>query len=111
MAKTFYLEISEETCNYLQRLGMEVDGRLEVINRLFTNHASDTDASVLTSVPFKTYQKEYEEINAEYALAKNTLSNELQDRVDKKLNKKNVKFNWLIEDFNEHKVKIDVIGE
>lgn len=109
--KVFYLDVSQETCNYLQRLGIEVDGRLEVINRLFTTHANDADDSVLTSKPFQTYQKQYDEINAEYNLAKEELGKELTKLVQEKLGKEEVNFNWTIEDFNEHKAKIELIGE
>lgn len=109
--KTFYLEVKEETCNYLQRLGMGVDARLEIMNRLFTSHANDPDDSVLTSVPFKTYQREFEELNAEYTIAKETFGKEIRPIVEEKVGKKDIAFNWTIEDFNEHKVKIEIVGE
>ena len=108
---TFYLEISQETSNYLQRLGMAVDARLEIINRLFTSHATDPDDSVLTSVPFTKYHKEFEELNAEYIMAKETLGKDLRPLVEEKVGKPDVTFNWTIEDFNEHKVKIEIVGE
>lgn len=110
MNKTFYLAVSEETCNYLQRLGMEVDARGEIINRLFTSHANDADDSVLTSKPFETYQKQYNEVFAEYNMAKEAFGNELQLLVDKEEGREETRFNWLIEDFNEHKVKIEVLN-
>ena len=109
MKETFYLSISQEVCNYLQRLGTAVDARLEVINRLFTSHKDDKDDSVLTSIPFRTYQKEYEDLNAEYSLAKDKLSEELRVIVEEKVGRKDVGFNWTIEDFNSEKVKIDII--
>lgn len=111
MKKTFYLPVSEETCNYLQRLGMEVDARKEIINHLFTSHANDVDGSVLTSKPFETYQKQYNEVFAEYNMAKEALGKELQPLVDKEEGGKEIPFNWLIEDFSGHKVKIEVLGE
>lgn len=108
--KTFYLEISQETSDYLQRLGMGVDARLEIINRLFTSHVKDPDDSVLTSVPFTKYHKEFEELNAEYQMAKETLGKELTPLVEEKVGQPGVTFDWLIEDFNSHKVKITVTG-
>ena len=103
----FYLPVSEETCNYLRRLSFEVEGRLEIINRLFTIHANDTDASVLTSVPFKTYHKEFEEINAEYSLAKESLTNELMKLVNEKYQTENpVDFDWKIENFDDNRALI-----
>lgn len=110
MKKTFYLPVSEETCNYLQRLGMEVDARAEIINRLFTSHAQDADDSVLTSKPFETYQKQYNEIFAEYNLAKESLGKELQPLVDKEEGRTETPFNWKIENFSENKVKIEVLN-
>lgn len=109
MKKSFYLPVSQETCNYLQRLGVGVDARLEVINRLFTSHKDDPDDSVLTSVPFQTYQKQYEELNAEYAMAKDTVSNELRPIVEEKVGQTGISFNWTIEDFNSQQVKIDIL--
>lgn len=109
MEKSFYLPVTQEMCNYLQRLGSAVDARLEVINRLFTSHKDDTDASVLTSVPFKTYQKEFEDLNAEYSLAKDALSNELRPIVEDKVGKTGISFNWQIEDFNSEQVRIDIV--
>ena len=104
----FYLPISQETANYLQRLTFEVDGRLEVINRLFTTHATDTDDSVLSSVPFKKYHTEFNELNAEYNLAKDELGKELRPIVEEKVGIKDVSFEWLIEDFNSNQVKITI---
>lgn len=109
MKKTFYLPISQEMCNYLQRLSTAIDARLEVINRLFTSHKDDTDDSVLTSIPFRTYQKEYEDLNAEYSLAKDKLSEELLPIVKEKIGNENVTFNWQIEDFNSAQVRIDIV--
>lgn len=106
--KTFYLPVSEETTNYLQRLSFEIDGRLEVINRLFTTHANDTDDSVLSSVPFKKYQTEFNEYNAEYTIAKDELGKTLRPIVEEKIGISGVDFDWMIEDFSENKVRITV---
>lgn len=107
--KSFYVDVPEETCNYLQRLGVDVEGRLEIINRLFTNHANDADASVLTSVPFKKYHEEYNQLNAEYSIAKDEVGKTLRPIVEEKTGVVDVGFNWTIEDFSEHKAKIDIV--
>lgn len=109
--KVFYIDVDQKQCDYLQRLGMEVDARLEVINRLFTSHANDPDDSVLTSIPFQTYQKQYEEKNAEYSIAKEELSKILQPIVNEKTGYSKAAFNWAIEDFSSLKAKIEVIGD
>lgn len=106
---TFYLPISQETCDYLQRLSIEREGKLEIINRLFSNHAKDTNDEVLTSIPFKSYEKEFRMVNAEFDLAKRELSNELTPVVQKTSGIENVKFNWEIEDFSVPKVRIDIV--
>ena len=104
----FYLPISEETSNYLQRLGIEVDSRLEIIDRLFTNHVNDTDASVLSSVPFKEYHKQFDDINAEYIIAKENFGKEIRPLVEEKVGKKDIDFDWMIEDFSTNQVKITI---
>ena len=106
--KIFYLPITEDTCNYLQRLGMEVDSRLEVINRLFTVHANDPDDSVLTSPAFKTYHKQFDDVNAEYAIAKERFGEEIRPMVEETYGETGVEFNWFIENFESKQVKITI---
>lgn len=106
--KEFKIEVDQEAMNYLQRLSFEVEGRLEVINRLFTNHANDTDASVLTSVPFKTYQKEFEEANASYNIAKDEFGKKIRPIVESTVGQTDIDFDWMIEDFTQPYVKITV---
>ena len=109
MSKTFYLPVSQETCNYLQKLSIATDARLEVINRLFTSHKDDPDDSVLTSIPFQSYQKQYEELHAEFALAKEKMNSDLRPVVEEKVGQTGISFNWTIEDFNLQQVKIDIL--
>lgn len=104
----FYIPITEETLNYLQRLSLEVEGRLEVINRLFTTHANDTDDSVLSSVPFKKYQSEFNEYHAEYNMVKDELGKTLRPTVEEKVGSTGVDFDWFIDDFTENRVRIIV---
>ena len=104
----FYLPVTQDVTNYLQRLAFEVEGRLGVIDRLFTTHANDDNDSVLTSVPFRKYHEEYDKINAEYSIAKEELGNALRPLVEEKTGIKDVSFDWTIEDFSENKVKIVV---
>ena len=105
---TFTLPISQETCNYLQRLGMGIDARLEVINKIFTNHANDTDDSVLESKPFKKYHSEFEELNAEYTQAKIAFENEIKPIVYEKAGE-GVNFRWNINDFLSQEVEITIL--
>ena len=43
-------------------------------------------------------------------MAKETLGKELTPLVEEKVGQPGVTFDWLIEDFNSHKVKITVTG-
>lgn len=98
--KTYKIEITQELANYLQRLGLEIDTRLSIIDRLLTNHKDDPDASVFESVPWKTYMKELEEKQAEYELAKTQMSNYLIPLIAEKEGRNDVMFDWKIEDFS-----------
>ena len=104
----FTLPVSQETCDYLQRLGMGIDARLAVIDRIMTIHANDTNDSVLESKPFKKYHAEFEELNAEYTQAKLEFEKELKPIVFEKVGKE-VDFNWLIKDFLSQEVEITIL--
>ena len=106
--KQFKLPITEEVCNKLQRLGMDIDARLEVINKIFTNHANDDNAMVLDSVPFKKYHKEFEELQAEYTFAKLAFEESIKPAVYEKTGKPGVPFRWKIENFSIHEVTIEI---
>ena len=105
---TFTLPVSQETCDYFQRLGMGIDARLAVIDRIMTIHANDTNDSVLESKPFKKYHAEFEELNAEYTQAKLEFEKELKPIVFEKVGKE-VDFNWLIKDFLSQEVEITIL--
>lgn len=106
--KEFYMDVNQETINYLQRLGFEVDGARSLIDFMFDAHKNDTDTTLFDSVPWKAYMKKYEEANAAYALAKAEYGRELQNIVDAKTGKKNTIFDWSIDDFQEKKVRITI---
>ena len=106
--ETFVLPVSQETCDYLQRLGMEIDARLAVIDKIMTNHTNDPDDSVLESKPFKKYHSEFEELNAEYSQAKLKFEEEIRPVVFEKAGK-DVNFNWIIKDFLSQEVEITVL--
>ena len=111
MKKQFTIVVQNEVVDYLQRLGYDIDSRLAVIDRLFTTHKDDTDASVFSSVPFKTYSKELEELQAEYAMAKDEFSEILKPIIQEKLGIPDVTFEWKIVNFKDAEVVITVIDE
>lgn len=106
----FYLPVPEEVRDYLQRLDYEVSARVFVIDRILTSHKDDADASVIEGIPFQTYQKQLEEKNSEYAMAKNKFTNQLKPLVQKHTGKEEVSFTWTIEDFSELQAKI-ILGQ
>lgn len=109
--KIYYLPVNQETADYLQRLGYDVDTRHSVIDRLLTNHREDTDASVLEGIPFKKYHEELEHAVIAYEEAKNRFTSELSVLVGEKEGKEDVAFDWRIEDFNSLQVKIIIRDE
>lgn len=110
MKKEYYLDVNQETIDYLQRLGMEYESYLAVIDRLFDSHKKDNDTSLFDSIPWRKYYKEYEMKKAEYELAKNEYENFLKKIVSEKENNSDVIFDWHIEDFNINKVKITILN-
>ena len=104
---TFTLPVSQETCDYLQRLGVSIDARLLVIDKIFSNHANDVNAAVLDSKPFQKYHSELEELNAEYTQAKLKFTEELKPIVYEKMGGV-VDFTWNITDFLSKEVIITV---
>ena len=70
MKEKFVVEIPEDISNYLQRLGNDVESRVYLIDRMFANHAEDTDKSMFDSIPFKHYMSKYEDAFAAFELAK-----------------------------------------
>ena len=101
METKFNIEISQEQVNYLQRLGMEVDGMIFLIDRIFSNHANDTDLTLFNSVPFQHYMKKYEDAYAAWELAKQEFQSSFLDKKVKEItNLENCKYNWTIDDYS-----------
>ena len=58
------IKVSEELSNYLERLSREVEGSKDIISFMIENNKNiNTDA-------FKSYKKEFDEVYAEFDLAK-----------------------------------------
>lgn len=106
MSKEMILDVNEDTINYLQRLGYEVDSMRSIIDFMFDSHRNDKTNDLFESVPWKTYMRKYEQVNAAYNMAKLEYSKQLQKVVDTKLGRKNVEFNWEIENFQDKKVRV-----
>lgn len=107
MSKTVIIKVNQEQANYLQRLGVEVDGKSFIIDRMFSNHAMDEDTALFESVPFKHFMKEFEQANAEWDLAKNEFQESYVKPVIKAEYGENTKIlSWQIEDYNSLECKV-----
>lgn len=107
--KTYKLPITNEVCDYLQRLSFEVESRKQVVTRILENAKDNADDSVLESIPFKSYHKQLEEAIYSYETAKNTFSKDIEKEVFEKEGKE-IAFSWTIEDFHEPEVTIMIEG-
>ena len=108
--KTFIIDFSEEQGNYLQRLGNEVDSKVFLIDRMFANHASDTDTLLFDSVPFKHYMKEYEKARFEFEEAKSEFQKTYLDKKVKEVTKlENPQYNWMIDDYSSLQCRVTLI--
>lgn len=110
--KKYNIEIDEsqkEVLDYLQRLMLEVDSRLTIIDRLFETHKMDPDDSLFKSVPYKSYMKEFEEYNAQFNEAKNEFSKYLMPIIKEKEGKDEINFQWNVSDFVLRIVEITIL--
>lgn len=108
MTKKFELDLNQELVDYVQRLGYEVDGYAYIINNLFEMHKDDVDDSLIQSVPFQTYNKQFFEAKSKYEMAKVELEREIKKLVVEKTGIENPKFSWDIPNFSELKAFITV---
>lgn len=108
--KKIYVDFTQEQADYLQRLGMEVDGKVFLIDRMFANHAMDTDTALFDSVPFKKYSKEYEECFHKFELAKAEFQNTYLDPIVKEMTGlEHPKYNWEINDYLSLKCEVTLL--
>jgi len=106
----FTVDISQEQANYLQRLGADVDSKVFLIDRMFSNHSSDTDTTLFDSVPFKHYMSEYEKAQFEWEQAKLEFQKNYLDNKVKELTKlENPKYSWMINDYLSLKCEITML--
>ena len=108
--KKIVIDLRQDQVDYLQRLGNEVDSKVFLIDRMFANHAQDTDTALFDSVPFKHYMKEYEKAEFEWEQAKMELQkNFLNDKVKEVTGLENPKYNWSIDDYLSLKCEVTLI--
>lgn len=75
MTRTINFVVGEsELVDKLQELDLEVGARESLIAAIMEQHKFDTDASLLESIPFKEYQKEYQRLFREYKAAQDQVS-------------------------------------
>lgn len=109
MGMKFNVEVEENVINYLERLGMEVDAQVYLIDRMFANHAYDTDTELFESIPFKHFMRRYEESKYAWEMAKSEFQKTYLDPiVAEKIGKQGVAYNWIIPDFSAHVCEVTV---
>lgn len=100
MENKIIINVDEEHMSYLQRLGIEVDTKIFLIDQMFANHAQDTDTTLFESIPFQHYMKEYEKSFAQWNLAKtNFQNNYLKEKIKEYTHIDNPNYNWTINDY------------
>jgi hypothetical protein len=109
--RKFELQVTQELVDYVQRLGYEVDGYAYIISQIFDQHKNDVDDSVISSVPFKSYQTKYAKIKSEYEIAKMDLEKEIKKLVAEKTSIEDPKFDWEIKNFSDLTVDITLAEE
>lgn len=108
--REFIIPIPEEQANYLQRLGNEIDSKVFIIDRLFSNHATDDDIQLFESVPYKHYMKLYEQDHMAWSLAKTEFEQKyLRPLVEQKTGIENPSFNWRIDDYSSLECKVTLV--
>lgn len=75
IVKTIPLE--EETLNYIQALFEDYNAKRDLITMMFELHKFDDDYSIITSTPFKAYEKEFAKSKIMY----DTAMQEIQERL------------------------------
>lgn len=103
MSQNFYVSITQQQANLLQRLGMEVDSKMFLIKFLSQENGS--------SEILKKYIEEYEKAFAEFQLAKQALQTDyLTSEVKKITGLEHPEYKWSINDYNTLECKITVLN-
>ena len=91
---TFVVEENDDI-NKLRSMNYDIETRMAVVDRLFTNHKDDADSSVFDSVPYKQYSKELQEAYVSYDIEKENYGQSvLRPIVEEKTGKKDISFDW-----------------
>lgn len=105
----FEIAITEEQADYLQRLGMDIDTRYDIVGRIIEAHRNDPTPEVISSPVFEHYHKLAEEAKLSYETAKLEFGEKfLRPKVEEKLGKNDVNFTWSINDFSSLKAVITI---
>lgn len=69
------IKITGELSNYIERLYREYIGKKDIITTLFELHKYDKDSSIFESVPYKHYEKLFDEAKFAYDTAMTEINN------------------------------------
>ena len=103
--KRIYLNVSNETVDYLQRLDFEMAANRNIITAIFDQHKYDHDASILESAPFRKYHDQYREMTAQWEIAKKNVP---ETCFPEWLNK--YQYNWYLDTIKKQ-FQIDIITD
>jgi hypothetical protein len=105
MSKYFRIRnIDEDLINKVQRAGVEVDGRMNIINYLMSDHKDDP--SFLDSALFQHYHEQYFDSNTTFNLYKQ----EIQNTIPQLVALKQYNFNWNL-DYSAKEIEIELISD
>lgn len=102
--RRIYINVSNETVDYLQRLDFEMTANRNIITAIFDQHKYDTDASILESIPFKKYHDQYKEMVTQWEIAKKNVPDTCLPEWLKKY-----QYNWYLDTIKKV-FRIDIIS-
>ena len=104
------IDISPEQAAYIQRLGVDVDNQIFILDTLLSNHASDTTDEILHSDTFQHYYDEYEKYKYSLELAKGEFQHNYLDLVLTDMFGHKVRnYKWVIEDFLSLECEVTIL--
>lgn len=110
MTTEFTILLTPEQINLLQRAGNEVDTKVFILDKLFSNHINDTDTELFNSKSFKYYMDLYEQAYITWRLTVRLIEqNAILPVTQQVTGIQKPNFNWAIEDYVARECKVKVM--
>lgn len=106
--KKIIVPINQEQVDILQRYGIEMDCRYDIVARIIENHKSDVDDEIFNSPAFKRYHHAAAEAKLSYEIAKAEFSESYLKPIVEEQFGKGVEFSWNINNFAIHEAEVIV---